>query len=523
MIEWFRSGIFRKVLLSILAVSLVSLVVLGGLALRTTTESGNTAIVRSREALDTKSAEVIQSRTVETANAIASFLEEREADLRVLARLPCAIEAYRDFNQVHQGFLWYPQSGVLMRLRLPLYWEIACTDATGQEMVKIMDSRVATPEELRDVSDPANTIYKSETYFAEARQLWPGEIYVSRLTGFYVSKANFEAGKTFNGVVRFAMPRYSTDAEPRFEGIVVLALDSRHLEEFTAHIVPTEERVAAEPDPKTGNYAYQVDADGWVIAHPCAYYIRGLRDDGSLVPALNEANHQAQEARGEVPLNLAELGFKDPNLPLINEQAQMGQAASITYYWDGHDKFVAYAPIPYYRGPYAPPAGFGWVAIGADVETFHQAATLLEAVIQEKVRTLLRVTLVVLGLTVLAVLSIAGLLARHISAPIQCLIEAARSVERDEFQLQILDVLIQSRPEDEIVRLARVFYEMAVQVQKREQRLKQEVQQLRIEINEVKKAHQVAEITETEYFQQLQERSLGGAKAIGRVDMRLHG
>jgi CHASE3 domain sensor protein len=39
----------------------------------------------------------------------------------------------------------------------------------------------------------------------------------------------------------------------------------------------------------------------------------------------------------------------------------------------------------------------------------------------------------------------------------------------------------------------------------REQRLKEQIQQLRIEIDEVKKAKQVAEITETEYFQGLRE------------------
>ncbi len=39
---------------------------------------------------------------------------------------------------------------------------------------------------------------------------------------------------------------------------------------------------------------------------------------------------------------------------------------------------------------------------------------------------------------------------------------------------------------------------MARQVYEREARLKQQVQELRIEIDEVKKAHQVAEITETD-------------------------
>ena len=59
--------------------------------------------------------------------------------------------------------------------------------------------------------------------------------------------------------------------------------------------------------------------------------------------------------------------------------------------------------------------------------------------------------------------------------------------------------------EDEIAHLARVFRQMALRVWEREQRLRQEVQYLRIEIDEAKKVKQVAEITETEYFQQLRK------------------
>lgn len=48
---------------------------------------------------------------------------------------------------------------------------------------------------------------------------------------------------------------------------------------------------------------------------------------------------------------------------------------------------------------------------------------------------------------------------------------------------------------------------MLAQVQKREARLKDEIQQLRIEIDETKRRRQVREITETDYFQDLQFRA----------------
>jgi hypothetical protein len=82
--RWVRSGIFRKILFSILVVSLV-LAVLGGFALRSGSEAGSTAIARSQVALDAKAAEALELRAVETANAVARFLEEREADLQALA------------------------------------------------------------------------------------------------------------------------------------------------------------------------------------------------------------------------------------------------------------------------------------------------------------------------------------------------------------------------------------------------------------------------------------------------------
>jgi len=77
--NWFRSGIFRRILLSILAVSLVPLIILGLLTLFSTNEAGIAAIDRSREALDAKSAGALKLRAMETAQAIANFLNEREA------------------------------------------------------------------------------------------------------------------------------------------------------------------------------------------------------------------------------------------------------------------------------------------------------------------------------------------------------------------------------------------------------------------------------------------------------------
>jgi len=78
---------------------------------------------------------------------------------------------------------------------------------------------------------------------------------------------------------------------------------------------------------------------------------------------------------------------------------------------------------------------------------------------------------------------------------------AAVAIKANTFQPESLNEVAQRS--DELGQLALVFQEMARQVYAREQQLKQQVQQLRIEIDQVRKAREVAEITESDYFQQL--------------------
>ena len=93
----------------------------------------------------------------------------------------------------------------------------------------------------------------------------------------------------------------------------------------------------------------------------------------------------------------------------------------------------------------------------------------------------------------------------HVQQYMRCvarLTEAAEAVERGSFEPASLDDV--TTYDNELGRLARVFQEMACEVQAREQRLQQQVQELRIEIDQVRKAHQVAAVTESEYFRRLQ-------------------
>jgi len=82
---------------------------------------------------------------------------------------------------------------------------------------------------------------------------------------------------------------------------------------------------------------------------------------------------------------------------------------------------------------------------------------------------------------------------------------AAAAVEAGVYEPDALDEV--TRRTDALGQLARVFQRMAREVALREAGLKQQVEDLRIEIDAAKRARQVLEITETDYFQQLQQRA----------------
>ena len=146
-----------------------------------------------------------------------------------------------------------------------------------------------------NVSNPANTTYKTEGYFAAAKALKRGEVYVSHVTGWYVNRSEFEKGKRFSGIIRFATPIFDQQG---FAGVLTLALDYRHLAAFTDQIVPTQSGRIFEADASTGNYAYMVDDRGFVISHPYDYHIAGLAPDGTPVPALTEKNSAEMTKKG---------------------------------------------------------------------------------------------------------------------------------------------------------------------------------------------------------------------------------
>jgi DNA-binding response OmpR family regulator len=78
---------------------------------------------------------------------------------------------------------------------------------------------------------------------------------------------------------------------------------------------------------------------------------------------------------------------------------------------------------------------------------------------------------------------------------------AAAAIKANTFQPESLDGA--ARRPDELGQLALVFQEMARQVYARQQHLQRQVLQLRIEIDQERRAREVADLTESDDFQQL--------------------
>jgi DNA-binding response OmpR family regulator len=98
-----------------------------------------------------------------------------------------------------------------------------------------------------------------------------------------------------------------------------------------------------------------------------------------------------------------------------------------------------------------------------------------------------------------------GDLEREYIEQVGLVVEAARAVENASFAPESLDGV--AARDDALGRLARVFRRMAREVAARERALEHEVRKLRIEIDEQRAATRVAEITDTDYFRDLQRKA----------------
>jgi hypothetical protein len=364
--------------------------------------------------LDNKSQEDIRARAVNAANEVANFLMECNKDLQVATIIPSTESVYKQFVSENKKPVWIKRDGKIQQILIPLYKEMTLIDKNGNEQIKIVDGQAT--KKLVNVSNPANTEYKTEDYFSRTKNLNKGEFYVSPVEGYYVDKAAFEKGQRFSGIVRFATPVFNKDG---FAGIITLALDYRHLAEFTDHLVPSQAEKVFETSASSGNYAYMVDNRGFVISHPSDFHIVGLNHDGTSVPTLSAQNATELTKKGAEALNMFQLGFLDPNIFKITKEAAQGKSGVLMYKYGGINKFVAYAPIKFYASNLPAPTGFGWIGLGLEVEKYNEAAMKVSQKIEKESKAWTATIIFILIASMIILFFIMLLLVRGISRSLQ--------------------------------------------------------------------------------------------------------
>lgn len=98
------------------------------------------------------------------------------------------------------------------------------------------------------------------------------------------------------------------------------------------------------------------------------------------------------------------------------------------------------------------------------------------------------------------------LVAQTVSTPLLRLAEAARLMEAEKLTTADIEAIQAMQGNDEVTHLGHVFARMAAEVIARERKLQKQVQELRIEIDRVRQEQAVNEITDSEYFQDLQQK-----------------
>lgn len=124
--------------------------------------------------------------------------------------------------------------------------------------------------------------------------------------------------------------------------------------------------------------------------------------------------------------------------------------------------------------------------------------------VQKGIRQTMIVSILV---TYLVLFLLVYLLSSYLTRPIHKLTVAAQRVGEGDYE-QDFSSLTRDRLPDEIDILASNFSIMVGKVYQREQTLRRQVEELKIEIDEAKRTREVSEIVDTDFFRDLQEKAL---------------
>lgn len=482
-----RLTLFKKILAVTLLLALLPLLV-SSLILLYNLESVNTRLTSEiADTSDIQAAESLQMRAQHVAETISEFLKQCEGDLHFLASTPLDKNSLLNFYITRRSDV-LQRSGTRenpfeLRILMPLYRTVAYIDKSGNEQLVIESGRILSRKELRNVSIPSGTEFKSENYFEKTSKLNRGEVYVSHLTGHHISKQeqlsgekepeNAYGGKEYAGVIRFASPLF--DKNDNFNGIVVISLDHHHLMEFTQHIDPGRNFSTPFPSYKSGNYAFLFDDEGWIITHPKYWDIRGLDKKGKLLPPYTAQSTQAEIDSGLIPFNLDKAGFVHKNYPVVANAVRNRKTGFVDITnVGGAKKIMSYAPILYDTGEYGKHGVFGGVTIGFQADQFHDAARKGSRLIHRELRAHLTLSSIIIFFTALLAGFSSWALSSGITSPLNQLIDGARKLADGDTKSR---VSVSST--DELGELADTFNLMSSELELRKASLLSTLDELR--------------------------------------------
>ncbi|MFY9093177.1 HAMP domain-containing sensor histidine kinase, partial [Aliarcobacter butzleri] len=300
-------------------------------------------------------------------------------------------------------------------------------------------------------------------------------------------------------------------------GYISLALDHRHLQEFTDTVNPTNSNLKQNiTDASLGNYAFIWDYEGKSIVHPRHYSIFGYdKNTGEKVmPWLSldvaekfySSNQNINDFLKNYPKFEEQSLQKKPNLKQLKEDGnvgldcrylnfapqcegwmqltQNGGYGSFIINWSNVWKLTTAATIPYYTGKYGnSKRGFGFVSIGASVDDFHAAANetkeevtkILDSQtqiiskimdenkfeIKDSIRALINELSTVTFAMIVLVIIIALFMSSYLSKKIDDILIGTKKFANNE-----LDYRIKVTSTDEIGQLENSFNEMAGKIEK---------------------------------------------------------
>ncbi|WP_186441431.1 ATP-binding protein [Desulfamplus magnetovallimortis] len=500
-----KFGIRKKFLTGFLLLSLLPLTALSFFTRNRMDVVFNTLVQRSRNALTENSMSLLEARAQAIADQVEQLLAACVDDLKMLISLPADPSIYMNFANVHKRDIWYQHktspSGHHIRETLPLYCEVVFVNSQGIEEIRIADGKPvflhhdsAKRPHLQD-SLKIKTKFGNEDFFQMAMAAKENDIYVSHLTGYHVTKDNYFSTTTsdsennknqnlndYRGIIRFAGKKMVKGV---CKGVVSIALDHRHLMEFTQHILPFGNQEVVAPIYESGNYAFMFDDEGWMITHPKQWDIRGTFPDGEMVDPSSSIYNEKNLKAGLFPFNLLHVPFIHENYGHIARDVIAGKSGVVkTTSVKGVPRILAYAPINFSYGLYSKHKCFGGVTLGARSEEFHRTVDQTSAEIDLMVKKASENSIILIFATGALVAAIALFLARSFTRPIVQLTEKVNEISSGYY-----DISIEIKSGDELEILGKQFTEMGSRLKLHQQNLVRSLDELKQNVDLLRRIH----------------------------------